>query len=613
MDIRKKYLDFFKSKGHAVISPASLIPENDPSLLFVNSGMFPLVPYLLGETHPEGTRLCDSQPSFRTNDIEEVGDQRHTTLFEMLGNWSLGDYFKKEQLNWCFEFLIDELGLDIKDLYVTVYGGSADAPKDEEAISILTEIYEQRGITAEEGPATTGKGEDGPGVEVAFGGNQRIFTYVDKNWWQRGDAVGEPGGPDAEVFYDTGKDHDSAYGQYCHVNCDCGRFIEIGNSVFMQYKKAERGWEELEKKNIDFGGGLERMAMAVAGKSNMFETDIFAPIISAIAETSGTQYRDNMKAFEVITDHTRAAVFLIGDGVIPSNLAQGYFVRRLIRRAIRFGHILGISDNFLGDLAIVAISTVGDHYTHLKQKQKEIVAAIVEEEEKFRKTLEKGLKVFEALAQGADISGKEAYILFTTYGFPIEMTQELAIERGLRIDMDEFNKEMDAHKELSRTASSGMFKGGLADASEETTKLHTATHLLNQALRDVLGDHVEQRGSNINKDRLRFDFTHADKMTDEQIKEVERIVNEQIKAGLEVSVTEMSVDDAKAQGAIGVFDTKYDEKVKVYRMGEFSKEICGGPHVTNTAELEGFKITKEQSSSAGIRRIKAIVGPNLGQ
>lgn len=607
-ELREKYLKFYEERGHAIISAASLIPENDPSLLFVNSGMFPLVPYLLGEKHPEGKRLVDSQPSFRTNDIEEVGDNRHNTLFEMLGNWSLGDYFKKEQLNWWFEFLIEEVGLDINRIYQTVYGGSDDAPRDQEAIDIVTEIYKKYGIDAEEGPSTTGEGELGPGVEIEFGGNQRIFSYVDKNWWQRGDAVGEPGGPDSETFYDTGKQHDEKFGKYCHINCDCGRFIEIGNSVFMQYRKNETGWEELENKNIDFGGGFERLLMVKQGKSNVFETDIFQPILDAITEVSGKTYADDNKAFEIIADHVKAATFLIADGAIPSNQAQGYFVRRLIRRAVRYGNKIGIEQNFLSQVSQAVIGIMGEHYKHLVEKQAVIAEELQKEEEKFRETIETGLKKFEELAGDEDISGKDAFILFTTYGFPIEMTQELAAEKGIVIDMIGFQEEMKAHKELSRTASAGMFKGGLADASEETTRLHTATHLLNQALRDVLGDHVWQRGSNINKDRLRFDFTHEAKMTDEEKQRVEEIVNKQIDAALPISYEEMTVEEARDKGAIGVFDGKYGERVKVYKIGDYSMEICGGPHVTNTSELGHFKIKKEESSSAGIRRIKAILG-----
>ncbi len=606
-ELRKSYLDFFASKGHAIISAASLIPENDPSLLFVNSGMFPLVPYLLGEKHPAGKRLCNSQPSFRTKDIEEVGDHRHNTLFEMLGNWSLGDYFKKEQLSWWYEFLVEVLKLDSGRLYQTVYGGSKDAPKDTQAIEILKEVFQKYGIKAEEGPQTSGKGEDGPGVEIHFGGNQRIFAYVDKNWWQRGDAVGEPGGPDSETFYDTGKEHDAKYGKYCHVNCDCGRFIEIGNSVFMQYKKSENGWEELQNKNIDFGGGFERLTMAHEGKDNVFTTELFMPIMRRISELSGKSYENEYRAFEIIADHIKAAVFILADGAVPSNMAQGYFTRRLIRRAIRFGDHIGMKEDFLADIAHTIIGLFSNHYAHLEPRKAFIVDEMKREERKFRETLDTGLKMFEKSAQSGSLSGREAFVLFSTYGFPYEMSEELAKENGVSIDRAAFEEEMKKHRELSRTASAGMFKGGLADASDETTKLHTATHLLHRALKQVLGNHVNQKGSNITKDRLRFDFNFERKMTDAEIRAVEKIVDEQIAKDMSVTYEEMTVKEAKERGAIGLFEGKYGEKVKVYTVGDFSVEICGGPHVNRTGELKGFRITKEESCGSGIRRIKAIV------
>lgn len=610
--LRRKYLDFFKSKGHAIISPASLIPQNDSSLLFTNSGMFPLVPYLLGEqTHPAGKRLTDSQPCFRTDDIEEVGDGRHNTFFEMLGNWSLGDYFKEDQLNWWYEFIIEELGLDINRIYQSVYVGDGAIAKDNDSIDILKKIYKKYGIEAEEGPETTGKGDLGPGVQIEFGGSPRIFAYRDKNWWQRGDAVGELGGPDSETFYDTGKIHDSKFGQFCHLNCDCGRFLEIGNSVFMQYQKTENGWSELRQKNVDFGGGLERLAMVIQNKSKAFEADLFEPIIQKCEELSGKKYADDPKSFEIIADHIRATTFLIADGATPSNIQQGYFIRRLIRRAIRFGRQIRLTENFLPDLIDQVVNILSNAYPQLKTRQMTIKDEVIKEETKFRNTLEKGLREFEKIASRGSISGHEAFILYSTYGFPIEMTEELAVEQGITVDRKAFDEENQKHQDLSRTASAGMFKGGLADQSEATTKLHTAAHLLDAALRQVLGEHVFQRGSNITAERLRFDFSHPEKMTDQEKQKVEEIVNKAIADDLPVHFEEMTVDKAKARGALGVFESKYGEKVKVYFIGEkdheISKEICGGPHVDRTGTLGHFKITKEESSSQGVRRIKATL------
>ena len=610
--IRQKYLDFFKSKGHAIISPASLIPQNDSSLLFTNSGMFPLVPYLLGEqTHPSGKRLTDSQPCFRTDDIEEVGDGRHNTFFEMLGNWSLGDYFKEEQLNWWFEFIIEELGLDINRIYQSVYAGDDSIAKDNESIQILKSIYQKYNIDAEEGAETIGKGDLGPGIQISFDERTRIFAYRDKNWWQRGDAVGELGGPDSETFYDTGKVHDPKFGQFCHLNCDCGRFIEIGNSVFMQFQKTENSWAELKQKNVDFGGGLERLTMILQNKSKAFETDLFMPIINRCEELSGEKYSSNPKSFEIIADHIRATTFLIADGAVPSNIQQGYFVRRLIRRAIRFGQILGLTDNFLPKLVDQVIEILSDAYPQLATKKLTIKDEVTKEETKFRNTLEKGLREFEKIVAHGSISGHDAFILYSTYGFPIEMTEELAAEKGIEVDRKAFDEENQKHQDLSRTASAGMFKGGLADQSEATTKLHTAAHLLDAALRQILGEHVFQKGSNITAERLRFDFSHPEKMTDEEKQKVESIVNQTIADDLPIHFEEMTVDEAKKRGALGVFESKYGEKVKVYFIGEsgqeISKEICGGPHVEQTKILGHFKITKEESSSQGVRRIKATL------
>jgi alanyl-tRNA synthetase len=616
-EIRQKYLEFFRSKGHAIIDSASILPENDSTILFVNSGMSPLVPFLLGEKHPGGVRLANSQKSFRTEDIEEVGDNRHNTFFEMLGNWSLGDYFKNEQLNWWYEFLVDELKLDPKRLYQTVYAGDELVPKDNESIDIMKNIFSKYGVTAEEGEMTTGKGDLGPGVEIDFTGPKRIFAYRDKNWWMRGDAVGELGGPDSETFYDTGKRHDSEFGQFCHLNCDCGRFLEIGNSVFMQYQRTETSWKELANKNVDFGGGLERVAMVVNNYHNIFETDLFANIIFKIESLSGLKYRDDMKSFEIIADHLKAATFIMCDdrGMPPSNTGQGYIIRRLIRRAVRFGKHLNIKEGlWTKEIAKIVAHDYANYYSEFKRNIDRTMEWLNDEEMKFNKTLERGLKELEKLENAnieSDkiiITGADSFNLYQTYGFPIEMTEEIAKEKGLSVDMEGYRSELSKHQDLSRTASAGMFKGGLADASIETTKLHTAAHLLLQSLRIVLGKHVVQKGSNITSERLRFDFSHPEKMSDEQLKQVEDNVNRAIGDDLAVTCEEMPLEDARKAGAMGVFESKYEEKVKVYSIGEkttFSREICGGPHVKNTGELGKFKIIKEESSSAGVRRIKA--------
>lgn len=626
-ELRQKYLDFFQARGHIIIPSASLIPENDPSLLFTNSGMSPLVPYLLGEKHPEGVRLANSQKCFRAEDIDEVGDNRHNTFFEMLGNWSFGDYFKREQLNWWYEFLVDELKIDPQRLYQTVYLGNETINKDEESVEILQGIYKKYGIVAGVGPETPGEGKNGPGMKIDFKTN-RIFAYRDKNWWQRGDAVGELGGPDSETFYDTGKKHNPKYGEHCHLNCDCGRFIEIGNSVFMQYVKTADGWQELKNKNVDFGGGLERIIMAVQGKSNIFETDLFTNIVNKIERLSGKKYADNMPAFEVIADHIKAATFIMGDdkGIAPSNTDQGYIVRRLIRRAIRYGKQLGIGvgspglmegETWTKEIAKIVAHDYSRIFPELSKNVNFVIEELKKEEGKFARTLERGLKEFENLEfriknqEKKEINGIDSFNLYQTYGFPIEMTIELAKEKGLTVDEAAFNKELQKHQELSRTASAGKFKGGLADASEATTKLHTAAHLLLAALRQVLGDHVTQKGSNITAERLRFDFSHSEKMTGEQKQEVEKLVNEAIEKNLPVSCEEMPLEQAKEKGAMGVFESKYGEKVKVYKIGEgagvVSYEICGGPHVDNVGILGHFRIQKEESSSARVRRIKAVL------
>ncbi len=620
--IRQKYLDFMKSKGHAVIPSSSLFPENDSSTLFTGSGMQPLLPYLLGEKHPEGTRLTDSQKCFRAEDIEEVGDNRHNTFFEMLGNWSLGDYFKEEQLKNIWEFLTKELELDPGRLYVTVFRGNPDIniDKDDESVKIWKELFKKSNIEA--------KDVDMAEVNGMQGG--RIFYYNEtKNWWSRSGVpanmpVGEPGGPDSEIFYDLDpkdklKIHkNSEYkDKPCHVNCDCGRFIEIGNNVFMEYVKTKKGFKKLKQKNVDFGGGLERITMIAQEKNNVFETDLFANILATIRRLSGGKtYQDNMKPFEIIADHLKAATFIIGspEKIIPSNTDQGYIVRRLIRRAIRYGRQLGIGINrdepWTKEIAKIVAHDYGEIYQEVQNNINYIIDELNKEEKKFAKTLEKGLKQFESLGE-KDIDGKSAFNLYQTYGFPIEMTKELAEERGKKVDYEGFKEELKKHQELSRTASAGKFKGGLADQSEKTKKLHTAAHLLLASLRKVLGNHVEQRGSNITAERLRFDFSHPEKLTPEQKEEIEKLVNDIIQKDLPVECKEMSLDEAKKQGAIGVFEAKYGDKVKVYQIKDgdnyFSNEICGGPHVDRTGVLGKFKIKKEQSSSAGVRRIKAIL------
>ncbi len=608
-ELRQTFLEFFKTKGHAVIPSASLVPENDPTVLFTMAGMLPLTPYLKGQAHPMGARLVDSQKCIRTGDIEEVGDNRHLTFFEMLGNWSLGDYFKPESISWSYEFLTSKqwLGLDPERIYISVFAGDQDAPRDDESIEIWQAQFEMSGIAAELG--TVGKDEPSSATSGA-----RIFAYPkSKNWWPDPKMKGLCG-PDTEIFYDTGKAHDPAFGEICHPDCDCGRFVEIWNNVFMQFLREEEGGplKPLPSRNVDTGMGLERTAAVLNGVPTVFDLPEFKTLISAIELKSGKKYgadEESTRSMRIIADHTRAATFIIGDqrGVLPSNVGQGYIVRRLIRRAVREGRRLGITEPFLWQLAEVVIGEFGGHYTELETNRNRIVEAVKQEEEKFDKTIEKGLKEFERMMDDHVISGEEAFILFSTYGFPLELTEELVGERGGNLDVAAFKREFEKHQELSRTASAGAFKGGLADHSVETTRLHTATHLLHQALRQVLGDHVQQKGSNITVERLRFDFTHPQKMTPEEIQRVEEIVNDAIKRDLTVKREEMPVEEAKKSGAIGLFEHKYGDKVSVYTVGDFSKEICGGPHVEHTGELGSFKIQKEEAVSAGVRRIKAAL------
>jgi len=623
-EIRKAFLDFFRSKGHSIVSSASLIPENDPTTLFTGAGMQPMLSYLLGETHPLGPRIADSQKCFRAQDIEEVGDSRHTTFFEMLGNWSMGDFFKREQIGWMFEFLTDVIGLDPSRIFITVFRGSQkwNIPRDEESVGIWQARFAMKGIAAEDVDFSEKSGMQGG----------RIFYYDEtKNWWSRAGVpaqmpTGEPGGASSEMFWDFGEDlglHEASAwkNQPCHVNCDCGRFMEIGNNVFMEYLRTEDGFAPLAQKNVDFGGGLERIAAAAADNPDVFRTSAFTAPINALEHLSGRAYGDDpvvTRAFRIIADHVRAATFIIGDpqGVTPSNVGQGYVVRRLLRRAIREGRRLGIQDPFLPKISSVVIGEFGVSYSELEKNRQKILNEISAEEEKFSVTLEKGERELKKMMDHGVVSGKDAFVLFSTFGFPFELTAEMIREAGANVDEAAFHEEFRKHQDISRSAAAGTFKGGLADHSEETTRLHTATHLLHRALKNVLGDDVEQKGSNITKERLRFDFSWPEKLTDEQKKAVEDIVNNVIQKNVPVRYEEMTVKEAKEKGAIGLFGEKYGEKVKVYMIGDevadFSREICGGPHVKRTGEIGSFKITKEESASAGIRRIKATVtGPGV--
>lgn len=617
-EIRSRYLEYFKQRGHAIVPSSAIVPENDPTTLFTGSGMQPMIPYLMGEKHPEGSRVADSQKSFRAEDIEEVGDNRHTTFFEMLGNWSFGDYFKKEQIEWMFDFLVNEIGIDPKRLYISVFGGDAEngLPRDEDAPGIWQGLFAEKGIDA----AVADIGSEAHGYARGMKEGERIFYYeAKKNWWSRAGVpakmpIGEPGGPDSEMFYDFGTPHDPKWGEHCHPNCDCGRFIEIGNNVFMQYvKRGEGQFEELANKNIDFGGGLERIAAAAIDSPDVFKTDLFMPVIRQIEQLSGKAYQDDLVAFRVIADHIRGAVFMIGDGIVPTNTEQGYFARRLLRRAVRYADVLGMPEGELAHLAESVIAIYKAHYPILETKKDEIVTVIKKEEAQFRLTLSRGLKEFEKTAIGGVITGAQAMVLFTTYGFPFEMTLELAQERGLTVDAEGFKEEMKKHQELSRAGAEQKFKGGLADHSEKTVQYHTATHLLLAGLRKELGDHVHQAGSNITGERLRFDFTHPEKVSAEQLARVEKFVNDAIKAGATVTMETMTKTKAHEDATIeGSFWEKYPDSVHVYTVTGadgtvYSRELCGGPHVQSTSAMGTFKIQKEEASSAGVRRIKAVL------
>ena len=645
-DLRALFLKFFESKGHAVIPSASVIPENDPTVLFTTAGMHPLVPYLMGEKHPMGHRLTDVQKCIRTGDIDDVGDPSHLTFFEMLGNWSLGDYFKEQMIPWSWEFLTGEnwLGLPKDRLAFTVFAGDEDCPRDEEAAN----LWRSQGVK-----------------------DDHLFYLPKKhNWWGPAGVTG-PCGPDTEMFWITDK---PACGPNCGPDCSCGRYLEIWNDVFMQYEKQADGtFIPLKQKNVDTGMGLERTYCVLKGVKTVYETEIFSGIIGKIEELSGLgrkygQDEETTVSIRIISDHMRTATFIIGDdrGVTPSNVDQGYVLRRLIRRAVRHGMKLGLPEGFTCEIAKVIINQYRDNYPELERRSDFILEQLRLEEERFQRTLKKGMAEFEKvcnnmnrrkaafealkadktgeaavaaalkqlppspdnlpviekvksgaiedaeidalLAGCAKIDGRSAFKLYDTYGFPIEITCEMAAEKGMTVDVEGFQERFKKHQETSHAGAEQRFKGGLADASEETAKLHTATHLLQAALRKVLGPEVAQKGSNITAERLRFDFSFGRKMTPEELAEVERLVNEAIEAKVPVTCEEMTVDEAKAQGAIGLFTSKYGERVKVYTMGNFSKEICGGPHASNTGDLKSFKIKKEESSSAGVRRIKAVIG-----
>lgn len=633
-EVRSRYLSFFAARGHKVIPSAPIVPGNDPTTLFTSSGMQPLVPYLLGKDHPEGNRLVNSQMSFRAGDIEEVGDNRHTTFFEMLGNWSLGDYFKKQQLPWIFEFLTsteEGLALDPNRLYVTVFAGDTETGMslDTEAVELWKGLFKTRGIDAE----FANIGSEADGYVHGMNGNERIFAYdAKKNWWSRAGVpskmpAGEPGGPDSEVFYDFGLPHDPSWGEKCHPNCDCGRFVEIGNSVFMQYVKNEDGsFSNLPKQNVDFGGGLERLTFATLGTPDVFLIDVFDAPKKVLEERSGKRYDESdeiTRAFRIILDHMRAASFMLAEGITPSNTEAGYVLRRLLRRAIRETDRLGITESVLSDVSVSYSDSYKDQYPHIGDAREIIRAELVKEEEQFRKTLVQGLREFEKMQKNGRITGEDAFILFSTYGFPFELTAERAAELNISIDEAEFTTAMEKHQDTSRAGGAQRFAGGLADHAEQTVRYHTTHHILLKALQMVLGDDVKQRGSNITSERLRIDFSSPAKMTPEQKEEVENIVNDIIYQDLPVTRTVMPREEAEKLGAQMEFGVKYPDMVSVYSVGPvhateehpdirnaFSLEFCGGPHVTNTKEIhEGgkrFKIQKEEAVASGVRRIKAV-------
>ena len=620
-EIRQKYLEFCQRNGHAIIERAPLILHNDPTTLFTGSGMQPLLPYLLGQDHPQGTKLADSQTCLRAQDIEDVGDNRHTTFFEMLGNWSMGEYFKRQQIEWFFEFLTEIVGLDPHKIYVSCFIGDEknNIPRDDEAAQIWQEVFAKKGIEAKIVELDSAENGDKLGMQ---GG--RIFFYNDKeNWWSRGGGIdstpiGDPCGPDSEVFYDFGEQHhDASFGQ-AHPASDSGRFMEIGNQVFMQYRRLDDGsFEPLARKNVDFGGGLERIAAAAIDSPDVFKISLLQPIIKKLESLSGKEYDTHTASMRVIADHLRAAVFLAVDGCVPSNKEQGYVMRRLLRRAIRYSFDLGIEQNFLQEVVPVIADLYEADFPEVKENRESIIAVLVKEEKAFRQTLRKGLRQMQHYIDDG-LTGEELFMLYDTFGFPVELSTEEAYKQGIKLSDNwraEFDARMAEQRQRSKTARKGQFSGGLEGHDPIHLKYHTATHLLGAALRKVLkAPDLQQHGSNITAERLRFDFNH-DKLTPEEKQAVEDQVNAWIDADLPVSFTVYPTDEALNMGAIGAFGERYGDKVKVYSIGEgdniVSFEVCGGPHVEHTGVLaEGgkrFKITKEESSSAGIRRIKAVL------
>ncbi len=579
-----KYIDFFRSKNHSVIPPTSLIPENDPTVLFTTAGMHPLIPYLLGQSHAQGKRLVNVQPCIRTVDIDSVGDETHLTLFEMLGNWSLGDYWKREAIEWSFEFLTKELGFKKSQIHVTVFAGDSEVPRDEESAGVWISL----GI---------------PKERIYFLGREH-------DWWGPAGLTG-PCGPDTEMFIDTGK---KPCGKNCKPGCNCGKYFEVWNDVFMQYNKTKEGkYGQLKQKNVDTGMGVERTIAMLEGKKSVYETEVFLPIIKRIKEIAGIKEEDKeqAKSIRIIADHLKAATFILGDNkhIVPSKKDQGYVVRGLIRKAVRHGNLLNIKKDLTNKIAEEVIKIYGESYQELVTNKKFVLDELSKEESLFRETLEKGLREFKSICKRSKnkILCRDAFLLYQSFGFPIEMTCELASERGKEVDSEGFKGEYERHQEISRKGSEKKFRSGLADTSEETTKLHTATHLLHAALREVLGKHVQQRGSNITAERLRFDFSHDKKMSDDEIKRVEAIVNERIKEALPVKREEMMLEEAKKKDALAFFAEKYSGKVSVYSIGNFSKEVCTGPHVSNIGELGTFRVLKEESVAAGVRRIKAVL------
>ena len=618
--IRNAYLDFYKQRGHAIVPRAPLVLTGDPTTLFTGSGMQPMIPYLLGEPHADGVRITDSQTCLRAQDIEDVGDNRHTTFFEMLGNWSLGDYFKEQQIRWMWEFLHDVVELDMSRVYITCYIGDEryNIPKDTEAANVWAELYEQANLSHEQADI----GSEADGYTRGIRDGERIFYYDgSKNWWSRNGSpettpVGDPCGPDSEIFYDFGTPHDPSFGEHCHPNCDCGRFMEIGNNVFMAYRKVADGkFEELEQKNIDHGSGLERIAAAKLGNPDVFKISLMWPIIEKLEQLSGRKYEENLESMRVIADHLRAATFLAVDGCTPSNKEQGYVMRRLLRRAIRFANELGITNEFFEEIVPVIADLYVDDFPEVAANRDKIIITLMKEEKAFTRTLLKGTRHLLKFTENG-LTGDELFVLHDTYGFPIELSTEIAKREKIALSpdwRDVFDKRMTEQRQRSQTARKGQFHGGLEGAEPIHLKYHTATHLLGAALRKVLNaPDLQQHGSNITAERLRFDFNH-DKLTPEEKQAVEDQVNAWIDADLPVSYKIYPTSEALEMGAIGAFGERYGDEVKVYSIGDgdarVSFEVCGGPHVSHTAELRDggkrFKITKEESSSAGIRRIKA--------